>query len=178
MAGPKKDPEVEAMGTVAGALDAVEDEEARARVIRWAAERYGVTLGRGPARQQQGEQQNGAGGGGGDGDEEPREFNDVSDLFGAAAPTNDEDRVLVVIYWFQEIEGQTTVNAQQVNTALKHLGHGINKITGVFNHLIATTPQQVIQTKKSGTSRQARKDFKVTNVDKTRVRALIAGTAD
>lgn len=43
------DSEVEAMAAVASALVAL-DQDARGRVIKWAADRYGVILGGGPAR--------------------------------------------------------------------------------------------------------------------------------
>jgi hypothetical protein len=173
MTAPKKDPEVEAMGKVAGALDAV-DPEVAGRVIRWAAERYEVTvaLAKGKKQQEQlGDDSN---------DETPDEFGELSDLFSAAAPSNDEDRALVVGYWLQELQEEKLPNfgSQPVNTELKNLGHGVENITRVFDNLIATTPQQVIQTKKSGTSRQGRKSYKLTRVGINRVKALIAGTAD
>jgi hypothetical protein len=167
----KKDPEVEAMGIVAGALDGLED-EVQARVLRWAGDRYGVSIG--------GKRQGSGGdsrkdvdlGEGGD----PSEYAELSDLFSAAAPATDEDRALVVAYWFQEgqEEKQANVTGQQVNKELKNLGHGVRDITKVFNTLIATSPQQVIQTRKSGSSRQARKNYKVTKVGIRRVEELLA----
>jgi hypothetical protein len=57
---------------------------------------------------------------------------------------------------------------------LKNLGHGVKDITKVFSSLIATSPQQVIQTRKSGTSRQARKRYKVTKAGIARVQELLA----
>jgi hypothetical protein len=163
------------MGTVAGALDPLEP-EAAGRVLRWAAERYEVTLA--PARKQQHKGNGGDGGGGGG--EAPDGFADLTDLVSTAAPSTDEDRALVVAYWSQESqeEKQPDVSGQQANSELKNLGHGVKDITKVFNNLMATSPQQVIQTKKSGSSRQGRKRYKVTAAGKSRVRALTAGTAD
>jgi hypothetical protein len=171
MAAQKKDAEIEAMAKVAQALDPLEP-EVTARVIRWAGERYEVTLA--PAKAQQPHRN-------GPGDlDAPTEFAELGDLFSATSPSTDEDRALVVAYWFQELaeKRQPNVTGQQVNTELKHLGHGVGNITRVFTNLVATRPQQVIQTKKSGTSKQARKSFKVTQVGINRVKALIAGTAD
>jgi hypothetical protein len=161
------------MGDLAAALDGLED-EARARVLRWAAERFGVTLagrkpgsgGSDPGRESDG--------GGGDPD---AEYEELGDLFSAASPTTPEDRALVVAYWLQELQNNSNVTGQQVNTELKNFGHGEDNITRVFTALVATRPQLMIQTKKSGTSRQARKSFKVTRAGTTRVKALIAGTA-
>jgi hypothetical protein len=167
MATAKKDPEVEAMGAVAAALDGLEAEQ-QGRVLRWAADRYSVTLG--------GRKIGGGGGDSGGGSEtDASQFSDLSDLFGAVAPATDEDRVLVIAYWFQELqdEKQPNVSGAQVNKELKHLGHGVRDITKVFSALIATSPQQVIQTRKSGTSRQARKSYKVTKAGIKRVQELL-----
>src|SRR5437870_5638807 len=139
------------MGTVAGALDPLEP-EAAGRLLRWATDRYEVTLA--PARMQQHAGNGGEGGGG----EAPEDFADLTDLVSSVAPSTDEDRALVIAYWFQELheEKQPDVSGQQVNAELKNLGHGVKDITKVFNGLMATSPQQVIQTKKSGSSRQGR----------------------
>lgn len=166
MAAAKKDLEVEAMGKLIEALDGL-DPELQARAIRWAAERYGVTLSGKPRS-----------GGGRDGDDEgsdPTEYEDLGDLVSAATPSTDEDRALVVAYWFQELqqEKQPDVTGQQVNKELKNLGHGVQNITKVFNNLIATSPQQVIQIRKSGTARQARKNYKVTKAGVKRVKELL-----
>jgi hypothetical protein len=170
MPAPKNDPEVEAMGTLAGALDPLEP-EAAGRVLRWAAERYGVTMA--PAR---GKTKHQNGGGSDFGGETPGDFAELSDLVSAASPATDEDRALVVAYWFQDgqEEKQPDVSGQQVNKELKNLGHGVKDITKVFSSLIATSPQQVIQTRKSGTSRQARKRYKVTKAGIARVQELLA----
>ena len=101
----------------------MDDEDARARVVRWAADRYGVTL---AARKQK---QDNVGGGGEAGDVTPDEFAELSDLIAAAAPTNDEDRALVVGYWLQELQKNQVSDfpSQSVNTELKHLGHGASR---------------------------------------------------
>jgi hypothetical protein len=168
MAAPKKDSEVEAMGTVAGALDGLEAEQ-QSRVLRWAADRYSVTLG--------GKKSTGAGSDAGDGGggSDPSEYEELGDLFSAAAATTDEDRALVVAYWLQELaeEKLTNFTGQDVNKELKNLGHGQENITRVFTALLATSPQQVIQTRKSGTTKQARKSFKVTKAGIKRVQELL-----
>lgn len=171
MAVPKKDPEVEAIGKLAEALDGL-DTEQQARTIRWAAERYGVGLS-GKSR--------GAGGGdggGGNGDgrgSDPCAYDDVGDLVVAAAPSTDEDRALVVAYWLQELweKKQPTFTGMDVNKELKNLGHGSNNITGLIERLLVTSPQQVLQTKKTGTQRQGRKSYKVTKAGAKRVQELL-----
>jgi hypothetical protein len=168
MATTKKDPEVEAMGKLAEALDALDDPDQQARTIRWAAERYGVTLASNAPRSV-------GGGGNGGGGSDPADYKDVGELVAAAAPPTPEDRALVVAYWLQEVrEGkQPTFTGQQVNTELKHLGHGTDDITDLIGKLVATSPQQVLQTRKSGTTRQARKTYKVTKAGARRVQELL-----
>jgi hypothetical protein len=165
------DPEVEAMGGLTVALDGLEPEQ-QARVLRWAAERYGISLGvKKPTL-------SGTGGIGGH-EGEPSEYADLGDLFSAAAPSTDEDRALVVASWLQEFqeEKQPNVTGAQVNKELKNLGHGSNSINKVFDALIATSPQQVIQVRKSGTTRQGRKNYKVTRAGVNRVRELLNAPA-
>jgi hypothetical protein len=167
----KKDPEVEAMGKLAEALDGLEPEQ-HARVLRWAADRYSVALNLNSRQQSGGTLLGNSGGGGG---ALPSEFDEVGDLVAAAEPSTDEDRALVVAYWLQEMgEKLPTFNGQQVNRELKNLGHGTDDITDLIGKLVATSPQLVLQTKKSGTSRQARKSYKVTKAGIKRVQDMVA----
>ena len=64
-------------------------------------------------------------------------------------------------------------NGQQVNNELKHLGHGTDNITKLIGKLVVTSPQQVLQTRKSGNTRQARKTYKVTKAGLKRVQELL-----
>jgi hypothetical protein len=50
-----------------------------------------------------------------------------------------------------------------LNTELKNLGHAIPNITDALTSNIEKKPQRVIQLQKAGTSRQARKTYKVTH---------------
>lgn len=165
----KKDPEVEAMGKLAEALDDLEPEQ-HARVLRWAADRYSVTLNLN-TRQQGGAVSSTNGGDAAD----PSEYEEVGDLVAAAEPSTDEDRALVVAYWLQEMgEKLPTFHGQQVNKELKNLGHGTDDITDLIGKLVVTSPQLVLQTKKSGTSRQARKSYKVTKAGIKRVQEMLS----
>jgi hypothetical protein len=86
----------------------------------------------------------------------------LADFFAAVSPTQDADKALVVAYWFQVIEGASDLDGFSLNKELKHLGHGISNITSALDTLISRKPALVIQTKKSGSSKQARKKYKVT----------------
>src|SRR5205823_4960084 len=93
----------------------------------------------------------------------PKErFPTVADFYSACNPSSDVDKALVVGYWAQVIENVPEFDSQSINRELKHLGHGVSNITSAFDGLKERKPQLVIQTKKSGTSRQARKLYKLT----------------
>jgi hypothetical protein len=96
------DAEIEAMGKVADALGGLE-EEARARVLRWAGERYGVVLARSRTTVEeeaddedlddgdQGDDMNRGGG--------AREYEHFAELYDAAGAATDAERVLIAAYW-------------------------------------------------------------------------------
>lgn len=149
--------ELQAMKVIAEALSKL-DEPAIRRVLHWAADAYRPKSAAPfpePAR----------GGGtisaGGSADFKAR-FPTLADFFSAASPSQDADKALVAGYWFQIIEGNQDLDGFKINKELRHLGHGVSNITSAFDTLISRRPALVIQTKKSGTSKQARKKYKLT----------------
>ena len=86
----------------------------------------------------------------------------LADFFTAVSPTQEADKALVVGYWFQVIEGVPDLAGLTLNKELKHLGHGISNITSALDTLMSRKPALVMQTKKSGTSKQARKKYRLT----------------
>lgn len=105
----------------------------------------------------------------------PSEFATFAELHDAASPVTDKDRVLVASYWLQICEGQSSFVSYAVNKALKDLGHGVTNVTVAFSSLKGQKPALVLQLKKSGKSRQARKTYKVTNAGVSYVKAMIDG---
>jgi hypothetical protein len=159
------DPELEAMTTIAGALDKIsEDDKMVARVLRWARERYTGTTEPEPAAARAKA-----------GAPDPGEYEDVATLYSDASPRTEPERALVVGYWFQVHQGMKDFDSQRVNAELKNMGHGVGNITEAFSRLIERKPQYVIQTRKSGTARQARKLYRVTNEGIKRVQGMIGG---
>lgn len=114
-------------------------------------------------------QQNGAAGNGG----AQRRFSDLAEVYAAASPSTDADRALVAGYWFQFLQGEADFGGQAVNSALKNLGHGVSNITSAFETLKAQKPALVMQLKKAGTTKQARKTCKLTAAGKNAVELLI-----
>lgn len=162
------DPEIDAMSAVATAL-AVLEEDAQGRVLRWAAERYGVTVPAGGRRRTGGDAGVEDGGYEGSEDltqqemtEDDPEFKDFADLFAAADPKSNEDKALVASYWRQIHEGDESWQSSALQRDLRNLGHTIPNITTALTSNMRKRPQRVIQLKKSGSAKQARKTYKVT----------------
>lgn len=162
--GPLK--ELEAMGAVVKALEGL-DPETLARVLRWAQERYKVV----PAPKQSASSP-GPNHGNGESNGSAR-FQSLAELFDACQPETDADKALVGGYWVQFGESKPDFGAFEINKALKDLGHPIGNITTAFDTLKARKPSPVLQLKKSGTSRQARKTYKLTVAGKAAVEAMM-----
>jgi hypothetical protein len=173
------DPEIDAMSAVATALSGLE-EEAQGRVLRWAAERYGVTMpsgGRPPA-------------GGARGSVDVDDTDDVTDeeiaeeapvyehfaeLFAKAQPKTEPDKALVAAYWLQAIQGQGTWQSAALQKELKNLGHAIGNITDALSSNMKKKPQRIIQLQKAGSAKQARKTYKVTHEGLVYVQGMLSG---
>ena len=143
----KRDLELDAMASVTTALKEL-DEQTAARVLRWALDRFHVST-------KENKEANG--------EEEPGlNFKELPVLYDAANPTTDAEKTLVVGYWLQQIEENENFDAQSVNSKLKHLGHRVGNITRAFDALKDENPRLVLQIEKSGSTKQARKKFKLT----------------
>lgn len=102
-------------------------------------------------------------------------FATLAELFDAADPKTNMDRVLVAAYWVQVCEGTESFSSYSVNHALKNLGHGVSNVTTAFDALKGQKPALVLQLRKAGTSRQARKTYKVTNAGVEAVKGMLHG---
>lgn len=71
------------------------------------------------------------------------------------------------------LRGKLEFKRRRSTRALKHLGHPIRNITSVFDNLKARKPALVMQLKESGTSRQARKSYKLTVAGKQAVEMMV-----
>lgn len=164
--------EIAAMGQLDKALTALEPDE-RARVLSWAVAKFGdgVASVEAPKRQTGGDDERDVGK---SAETNKPGFTRISDLMDDARPNSGHDYVLLASYWFQEIQGHDGVTGQQVNSALKDLGHGSANITTAFNALKARKPPLARQIQKSGTSRQARKKYRLTTEGVRAVERMLA----
>lgn len=167
--------EIDALKTIATALTPL-DEAARSRVMNWVSAKFGLKQGTpqkpapigapAPAKALDREQT----------DTVPQ-GRDLPSLFASAQCGTDYEKALVVAYWFQVEQGAADVDAQDVNRELKHLGHGVSNITRCFDLLMSAKPQLVIQTRKSGTTKQARKKYRVTAEGIARLQQMVTGSS-
>ena len=158
----KQDPELAAMTQVAQALGRL-DQGAVSRVLKWAAERFNA----GKVAVSDGKNEEVGN------DSKPIDFTDLPTLYDAANPSTDADKALVVGYWLQVINNEEFFESQDVNAKLKNLGHGVGNITRAFDALKSSTPTLVHQVEKSGTTKQARKKYKLTVEGARKVKAMI-----
>jgi hypothetical protein len=162
--------EIDAMKKVAEALTDL-DEAACARVLNWADERY-RSIPRAAVKKAIEVQT-----------ENPHpettaptnEFADLADLYHKTSPKSDPEKALVVGYWLQVQENNTDLDSFRVNQELKGLGYPVGNITAAFTSLMERKPQLVMQTKKAGTSQQARKKYRLTDAGKKAVETLLRG---
>jgi hypothetical protein len=172
MAAKKAHGEVAAMGMVEEALEALEPDQ-RARVLRWASERYGVPLASSGVKTTGGSREQHAR------LNAPSEVSmSAGEFYSKAAPTTEPERALVVAYWVQQESGKGDFDSQTVNTQLKHLGHGVSNITRALDELKKQKPQLVIQLEKAGKAKQARKRYKVTAAGNAKVQEMLASSAE
>jgi len=101
------------------------------------------------------------------------QFGSFPELYHAAQPQTDSEKALVGGYWLQVSEGGESFDSLSVNQRLKDMGYPIGNITRAFDWLKSQKPQLVHQMKKGGSTRQARKLFKVTQAGIKRVEEMI-----
>ncbi len=101
------------------------------------------------------------------------DFSDLAEFYHACGPSSDAEKALIVSGWFQAKEGLEGIDTFRVNSALKHLGFGIGNATRAFGALTAQRPASMIQLRKAGTTKQARKTFRVTDVGIRRIAQML-----
>lgn len=100
-------------------------------------------------------------------------FSTFAELYAAASPKSNGEKALVVGYWFQVCQGAENFTAAAANKELTHLGHKVANITDAIDQMKSHKPMLILQLKKSGNSRQARKLYKVSHEGVKRVEGMI-----
>lgn len=101
------------------------------------------------------------------------QFASIGEFFDAAKPDGQCEIALVVAYWLQEIERADSFEAAEVNAHMKHLGRQAKNITNALTRLSEQQPRLVIQIRKEGSTKQARKKYKVTREGVKKVKAML-----
>lgn len=165
---PDIDKETNAIGEIASIVEAL-DEDQRGRVIRYILERFNIV---GKSR----DTKTPAGGARTEPSVDAQaEFEDFASLADACNPGTDSLRALVAGYWLQVVQGAPSFDALSANNELKNFGHPSANITVALGTLITQKPSLVLQLRKSGNTKQARKLYKVTEAGVRAVKAMISG---
>lgn len=101
--------------------------------------------------------------------------NDIATLFASANPGTEPEKALVAAYWLLKHEGVEETDSFRLNSELTHLGHRVSNITRALGMLITAKPALIVQTRKEGKTKQARKKYKLTIEGMRRVERMIAG---
>lgn len=145
--------ELGAMQIIAGAVEPLTEAE-RKRVISWVIDRFEINgLERIGSKLNQSRTAPA---------EERIDFGSFAELFDAANPKLEKEKALLAAYWVQICQAHENFGSQALNTELKNLGHGILNITDALSQLISDKPALILQLKKGGSSKQARKTYKIT----------------
>ena len=82
---------------------------------------------------------------------------------------------MVAAYHFLKHDGLEEVDSFRLNAALTHLGHRVGNITRALTSLIEEKPALVVQTRKEGKTKQARKKYKLTFEGVRKVERMLTG---
>lgn len=149
------------------------DEEAQIRVLNYVANRLGIST----PRQIKGEEDHDAieilKGTDPENGSVSSDFAEFAELYDEANPGTNPEKALVAGYWLQVVTGDESFSSQAANTELKNLGQGIANITDAINGLKNQKPALALQLRKSGSSKQSRKTYKITIPGIKRVEEMI-----
>ena len=149
--------ELEAMSNVSEILESL-DEEARSRVLAWAASRLAIRPG------QQLSVPLGANELSSTADQPAKpHFDTFAELYNAFGATNEMEKALIAAYWIQIVEENLPWPSLELNKLLKDAGHGIKNITRALSDAMDKKPAYILQIKKSGKTQQSRKTYKITS---------------
>lgn len=185
------DPEVEAIAAISNTFSTLDD-ETRSRVLRWAAERFGISVPVTPTTAATGITSRPSPEMIGSRSQAVAEITDaphpvirstvlpptyghLAELFDAVAPENVMDKALAAAYWVQIIQGQESWPSAILNKGLKDMGHAIPAINKALDMAISKRPALVIQLKKTGAAQQGRKVYKLTTEGVKYINSRIEG---
>ncbi|MXX74399.1 MAG: hypothetical protein F4210_05360 [Holophagales bacterium] len=168
------DEEVAAIQGTVEALTPLEP-DSRERVLRYVTARFGISTPRQSPTVPERRDDDVAASDDTSASSAPSSFETLAELFDAAQPSDNPDKALVAAYWVQTSGEADSFESASANRELKNLGHRIANITDAINVLKRRNPAPVVQLRKSGKTRQARKTYKVTDAGVRAVEEMIRG---
>lgn len=170
MSTDNEDKEIAAMGALSAALTPL-DADQQARVLRWAADRFAIRdIKIGAVSNSVFDDTAPVATSAAD---EPV-YRSIDELFETGVAKTNTQKALLAAYWFQVVQGGGTFQSFTLNAALKNMGRGILNITDALGGAEAQKPALIMQTSKTGKSRQARKTYKLTTAGVKAVEAMLA----
>src|SRR5882724_3731972 len=118
------DVEIEAMRAITELMQGLQADQVR-RVLSWANDKFGGQV-RTAVSMQESRTSEAA-------SLRPSTFAALADLYDAASPSTEPEKLLVVAYWFQVVQGAGELESQLLNKELKNLGHPVGNITRAFS---------------------------------------------
>ena len=150
----ENDNELEVMSAVYKEFMRIDD-EAKQRVLDWVAAKFSLKSSKTPSTGMKASDLD-------KGTVNINSFDSVADIFNAANPKIDRDKALVVGAFLQKKSEKAEVTGYEINKELRQLGHGLNNITDAIDQMMDKAPKLMMQVKKEGKTKQARKKYKVT----------------
>jgi hypothetical protein len=153
------DKELNAMNTALSALSDLE-QDAQKRVMSWLQERLKITApesnppmtpGNPPVKNLPTASQTSI-----------ASFSSLAELLSQANTKTDLQRVLIAAAFEQEHKQKKELTGREINQELQHVGYRSTNVTRSIDSLKAKKPKLMIQTKKEGSSKQAKKKYRVT----------------
>ena len=169
--------ELESIRAVLGALEPLDD-TARIRVLTYITSVLGLSARFAVGRAASAEDDFGREGEQRDADEAAQKepiCRSFAELYARADPQKNGEKALVAGYWLQVCQGAESFTSASANKELTNLGHRLPNITDAIDSTKNQKPQPILQIKKSGTSRQARKLYKLSDGGIKRIEEMIGG---
>ena len=169
--------EFEAIQVVHGALEPL-NSEAKTRVLTYVANLLGIdarVMASRPASTTSEADDEGPNRNAGQPKEQTRTFGSFAELYAAAEPKTNGEKALVAGYWLQVCKGEESFTGASVNKELNNLGHKLANVTDSIDSAKNRKPMLMLQTRKSGSSRQARKLYQVSQAGVNRIEEMIGG---
>lgn len=99
------------------------------------------------------------------------------DLVQRWRPGTQPEWVLLAAYFLTKYEGTQLLTGHAMNKILRHHGTRVLNITRAISYNVDANPATMLQVKKDGTSKQARKSYRITTQGMTAVEGHLLGSA-